>query len=163
MEKWTAIIIVIIAASATIIASSINKIESQQASIDALDSTTLLLDFKKIAAGDYIILYSSSPKIITSGSIVAKLPCDDDSEPKDWMLFGGVRTDLTSLQPIKLELIQGTPGSMCAYGATIPNESAPSISGILLVNSSGDAIRFPRTSSLVITVQVVTAQEISAP
>lgn len=68
---------------------------SQQAAVDALDSTTILLDFKGIAAGDYIVLYSSAPKIIASGAIVAKLPCDDNSDPRDWVLIGGVGTDLS--------------------------------------------------------------------
>ena len=158
MNKWIAIVAVIIATSATILASSINKIESQsqsqQATIDALDSTTLLLDSKMIPANDYLILYSSAPKIITSGSIVAKLPCNDNSEPKNWMLIGGIGTNLS---PIKVELIQGTPGSMCAYIASIPNKSAPNISGIVLVNTTSDPVRLPRTSSIVMTVQGVSA------
>ena len=154
MNKWIVIVAVIIATSATILTSSINRIESQQATIDALDSTTLLLDLKTIPANDYMILYSSAPKVITSGSIVAKLPCDDNSEPKNWMLIGGVGTDLS---PIKLELIQGTPGNMCAYIANIPNASAPNISGVVLVNTTSDPIRLPRTSSAVITVQEVSA------
>ena len=107
-----------------------------------------------IPANDYLILYSSAPKIITSGSIVAKLPCDDNSEPKNWMLIGGVGVDLS---PIRVDLIQGTPGSMCAYTASIPNESAQNISGVVLVNTTSDPIRMPRTSSIVITVQGVSA------
>jgi len=154
MNKWIAILAVIIATSVIILVSSISKIESQQTTIDALDSTTILLDSKIIPANDYIVLYSSAPMIISSGSIVAKLPCDDESEPKGWMLIGGVRTDLS---PIKLELIQGMPGSMCAYTASIPNESAPNISGVVLVNTTSDPIRLPRTSSIVVTVHEVSA------
>ena len=154
MNKWIAILAVIITTSATILVSSISKIESQQATIDALDSTTLLLDFKKIPQNDYVILYSTAPKIITSGSIVAKLPCDANSDPKDWMLIGGVGTNLS---PIKVDLIQGTPGSMCAYIANIPNESAKNISGIVLVNTGSDPLRLPRTSSIVITIHAVSA------
>ncbi len=152
MNKWIAVVTVI--AAATILVSSISEIESQQAAMDALDSTTLILDSKAIPANDYLILYSSAPKIITSGSIVAKLPCDDNSEPKNWMLIGGVGVDLS---PIKVDLIQGTPGSMCAYTASIPNESAQNISGVVLVNTTSDPIRMPRTSSIVITVQGVSA------
>jgi hypothetical protein len=152
MNKWIAIITVI--AAATILVSSISEIESQQAATDVLDSTTLMLDSKTIPANDYVILYSSAPKIITSGSIVAKLPCDENSEPKNLMLIGGVGVDLS---PIKLDLIQGTPGSMCAYTASIPNESAQNISGVVLVNTTSDPIRMPRTSSIVITVQGVSA------
>jgi len=152
MNKWIAVVTVI--AATIILVSSISEIESQQASMDALDSTTLILDSKAIPASDYLILYSSAPKIITSGSIVAKLPCDDNSEPKNWMLIGGVGVDLS---PIKIDLIQGTPGSMCAYTASIPNESAQNISGVVLVNTTSDPIRMPRTSSIVITVQGVSA------
>ena len=152
MNKWIAVVTVI--AATIILVSSIREIESQQASMDALDSTTLILDSKAIPASDYLILYSSAPKIITSGSIVAKLPCDDNSEPKNWMLIGGVGVDLS---PIKVDLIQGTPGSMCAYTASIPNESAKNISGVVLVNTTSDPIRLPRTSSIVITVQGVSA------
>ena len=152
MNKWIAIATAI--AATIILVSSISEIESQQAATDALDSTTLILDSKAIPANDYLILYSSAPKIITSGSIVAKLPCDDNSEPKNWMLIGGVGVDLS---PIKVDLIQGTPGSMCAYTASIPNESAQNISGVVLVNTTSDPIRMPRTSSIVITVQGVSA------
>ena len=152
MNKWIAVVTVI--AATVILVSSISEIESQQAATDALDSTTLILDSKAIPANDYLILYSSAPKIITSGSIVAKLPCDDNSEPKNWMLIGGVGVDLS---PIKVDLIQGTPGSMCAYTASIPNESAQNISGVVLVNTTSDPIRMPRTSSIVITVQGVSA------
>jgi len=152
MNKWIAIVTAI--ATATILVSSISNIESQQAATDALDSTTLILDSKAIPANDYLILYTSAPKIITSGSIVAKLPCDDNSEPKNWMLIGGVGVDLS---PIKVDLIQGTPGSMCAYTASIPNESAKNISGVVLVNTTSDPIRMPRTASIVITVQGVSA------
>jgi len=152
MNKWIAVVTVI--AATIILVSSISEIESQQASMDALDSTTLMLDSKAIPANDYLILYSSAPKIITSGSIVAKLPCYDNSEPKNWMLIGGVGVDLS---PIKVDLIQGTPGSMCAYTASIPNESAQNISGVVLVNTTSDPIRMPRTSSIVITVQGVSA------
>ena len=157
MNKWIAIATVIAATSATILVSSINEIDSQQTQqiiIESLDSTTLLLDLKTIPANDYIVLYSLAPRVIGSGSIVAKLPCDDNSEPKNWMLIGGVGTDLS---PIKVDLIQGTPGSMCAYIASIPNESAPNISGVVLVNTTDDPIRLPRTSSIVITVQEVSA------
>jgi hypothetical protein len=153
MKKWIAMVAVIVATSATILTSSIDRIESQQATVDALDSTTILLDFKGIDAGDYIVLYSSAPKTIASGTIVAKLPCDDNSDPKDWVLIGGVGTDLS---PIKLDLIQGTPGDMCAYITNIQGDSR--ISGIVLVNASSDAIRLPRTSSIVITVHSVTPQ-----
>jgi len=152
MNKWIAIATAI--AATIILVSSISEIESQQAATDALDSTTLILDSKAIPANDYLILYSSAPKIITSGSIVAKLPCDDNSEPKNWMLIGGVGVDLS---PVKVDLIQGTPGSMCAYTASIPNESAQNISGVVLVNTTSDPIRMPRTSSIVITVQGVSA------
>ncbi|MFY3740788.1 MAG: hypothetical protein HMLIMOIP_001232 [Candidatus Nitrosomirales archaeon] len=156
MNKWIAIMTVV--ATATILGSSINRIESQQTEQividDVLDSTTIALDLKMIPANDYLILYTSAPKIITSGSIVAKLPCDDSSEPKNWMLIGGVGVDLS---PINLDLIQGTPGSMCAYTASIPNESAQNISGLVLVNTTSDPIRMPRTSSIVITVHGVSA------
>lgn len=152
MNKWTAIVSVIAATSAIIVASSFDKIESQQSIRDELDSTTLLLDFMRIPEGEYVVLYSTTPKIISSGSIVAKLPCDDNSEPRDWMLIGGQGTNLS---PIKLDLIQGTPENMCAYVANIPNESAPNISGIVLVNTSDNAIRLPRTSSIVITTHAV--------
>lgn len=156
MNKWAAIIAVTIVTSATLLASSINKIESQQATTDVLSSTTLLLDFKTIPKDDYIVLYSTAPKIITSGSIVAKLTCDDNSDPKNWMLLGGTK-EPKNFSPLKLNLIQGSPGNTCTYIANIPNESAHNISGIVLVNTASDPIRFPRASSVVITVHEASA------
>ncbi len=156
MNKW--IVVITVVAAATILVSSTSRIESQQTEQividDVLDSTTIALDLKVIPANDYLILYSSAPAIIATGSIITKLPCDNNSEPKDWMLIGGVGLDLS---PIKVDLIQGTPGSMCAYIANIPNESASNISGVVLVNTTSDPIRLPRTSSVVITVQAVSA------
>lgn len=143
----------ILATSMTIFASSIVKIESQSSSIDVLDSTTILLDNKKIDAGDYIILYSTGDKIITLGNLAMKLPCDMNSEPKDWMLIGGVGSNLATFQPIGVQLAQGNPGNMCAYSADIPGESEMSV--IVLVNSGSDGLRFPRTASIVITVHSV--------
>ncbi|MFQ5920574.1 MAG: hypothetical protein ACE5JV_00985 [Nitrososphaerales archaeon] len=152
MDKRTAVVAVIIAVSVGL-ASSIDRIESQEAGGgDLLDSSVVMLDLKKMAAGDYIILYSSAPKVITFGSIVAKLPCDDNSEPDGWMLLGGRRADLSTFQPIEVELIQGTPGSLCAFEASIPEDSAPNVSGIILVNAGGEPIRLPRTSSVAVTV-----------
>ncbi len=157
MNKWIAVVAMSVAVSAIIVASSINKIESQQSTSDELDSTTLLLDFKKIPSGDYIILYSVSPKIITSGGVVVKLPCDSSSEPNGWMLAGGRGTDLTTFQEIKVGLIQGTPGNICAFGATISNESASNIAGIILLNTGSDPLKLPRTSSVTVTVHEVSA------
>ena len=157
MNKWTPIVAVLIATSALVLSSSIDTIESQLDTIDVFDSTTILLDFKKLEAGDYMILYSSGPKIITSGNIVAKLPCDENSDPKDWMLIGGVGTDLSSFQPIEVQLTQGNPGSMCAYGANILGEYA-TISVVVMVNNGGDAIRLPRTSTIIVTVHALTSQ-----
>lgn len=154
MNKWIAIVGVIVAASVTVMVSSLNKSESQQQMVDALDSATILLDSKVMPSNDYIILYSTAPKIISSGSVIAKLPCDEDSEPKGWILIGGVGTNLSKM---KLELIQGSPGSMCAYIANIPNETAPDISGVVMVNTTSEPFRLPRTSSVVVTVQGVSA------
>jgi hypothetical protein len=153
MNKWI-VVLVTIATSSLVIASTVSEINSQSATTDVLDSTTILLDLKKIPANDYILLYSTAPKVITSGSVVAKLPCNDDSEPTNWTLIGGIGLDLSMM---KVELIQGNPGNMCAFRAEIPNESAPDISGIILVNTTSDPIRMPATSSVVITVQGVSA------
>jgi len=153
MNKWI-VILAATAVSSLVIASTVSEINSQSATTDVLDSTTILLDLKKIPANDYILLYSTAPKIITSGSVVAKLPCNDDSEPENWTLIGGIGLDLSMM---KVELIQGNPGNMCAFRAEIPNESAPDISGIVLVNTTSDPIRMPVTSSVVITVQGVSA------
>ncbi len=154
VNKWTMIVAVTVAISAAVLASSVSKIESQQATTQVYSSTTLLLDVKVIPQNDYLVLYSTAPKIITSGSIVAKLMCDDNSDPKNWMLIGGVGTNLS---PIKMDLIQGSPGQMCTYIGNIPNASAKNISGIVLVNTTNEAIRLPRTTSVVITVHEVSA------
>lgn len=157
MKKWIAILAIIAAVSATILLSSFDRTESQMAGMDTLDSTTLILDHKKLNAGDYMILYSVGPKIITSGIVVAKLPCDLNSEPDNWMFLGGVGTDLVTFRPIEVELAQGTPGEMCAYAGDL-NTDDGEMSVIVIVNTGSEGLRFPRTSSVTVTVHSVMSQ-----
>lgn len=151
MNKTILMIVVTIAVSTVIATSFISKAGSveQTKGMDQLDSTILLLEGKRIPVGNFIMLYNTTPKIITSGIIVLKLPCDDDANPKGWRLYGGTGPEV---MPLRTDLVLSTPQNLCVYRVDIPNKDVPAITNVILFNISDGMIRFPPASSAVITV-----------
>ena len=62
------------------------------------DSAVILLEGKTIPANDFIHLYDTTPYMIKSGHIAAKLPCDASSTSPLKILIGQLQT--LNLQPL---------------------------------------------------------------
>jgi hypothetical protein len=93
------------------------------------------------------------------GHVAAKIPCDDNSEPKVQVLVG----QAPDLKPAELELISelSTPGELCLYHADLKSEHGEDVAAgslitdIALYNPSSAPIRFPLTSTVVIGVNEI--------
>lgn len=123
------------------------------------DSQAFLLEFRRLPAHDYIHLYDTTPYMIMDGHVAAKIPCDDNSEPKVQVLVG----QAPDLKPAELELISelSTPGQLCLYHADLKSEHGEDVSAgslitdIALFNPTDSPIRFPWTTTVVIGVNEI--------
>ncbi|MFQ5968944.1 MAG: hypothetical protein ACE5J2_00410 [Nitrososphaerales archaeon] len=156
MRKYPIAAIGVVALSVVLVTSLITNTSSQQEmdeiDVSVADSATILLDFKVIPAKDFIHLYDSTPAMINSGHIATKLPCNADGEAA-FVIVVGVAPDVA---PIDLELVEplSTPGQMCIYHVDLPPEDR-SVTDIAILNPTDEKMRFPRTSSVVISVSEI--------
>ncbi len=121
------------------------------------DSAVILLEGKTIPAHDYIHLYDTTPYMIKTGHIAAKLPCDASSTSPLKILIG----QAPNLKPAALEFIKplSTPGKMCLYHVDVasqPGGQAGIITDIAIQNPTSTTITFPSTSTVVIGVDEIT-------
>ena len=116
------------------------------------DSAAILLEGKIIPTKDYIHLYDSTPYLITSGHIAAKLPCDANSVSPLKILIG----QAPNLTPATLELVKplSTPGKQCIYHVDIPSKGQI-VTDIAIQNPTANEIKFPPTSTIVIGVNEI--------
>jgi hypothetical protein len=120
------------------------------------DSAVILLEGKTIPANDYIHLYDTTPYMIKTGHIAAKLPCDASSTSPLKILIG----QAPNLKPAALEFIKplSTPGKMCLYHVDVasqPGGEAGIITDIAIQNPTSTTITFPSTSTVVIGVDEI--------
>jgi hypothetical protein len=147
---------VIFLTGALILGSSANVANAQQATATqknvVRDSATTLLEGKIIPTKDYIHLYDSTPYLITSGHIAAKLPCDANSVSPLKILIG----QAPNLNPATLELVKplSTPGKQCIYHVDIPSKGQI-VTDIAIQNPTANEIKFPPTSTVVIGVNEI--------
>jgi len=121
------------------------------------DSAVILLEGKTIPANDYIHLYDTTPYMIKTGHVAAKLPCDASSTSPLKILIG----QAPNLKPAALEFIKplSTPGKMCLYHVDVASQSggqAGIITDIAIQNPTSTTITFPSTSTVVIGVDEIT-------
>ena len=147
---------VIFLTGALILGSSANVANAQQATAAqknvVRDSATILLEGKIIPIKDYIHLYDSTPYLITSGHIAAKLPCDANSVSPLKILIG----QAPNLTPATLELVKplSTPGKQCIYHVDIPSKGQI-VTDVAIQNPTANEIKFLPTSSIVIGVNEI--------
>ena len=128
------------------------------------DSAAILLEGKTIQAKDYIHLYDTTPYMIKSGQIAAKLPCDSSSKSPLKILIG----QAPNLKPATLELVKplSTPGKMCLYHVDVvsqPGGQAGIITDIAIQNPASATITFPSSSTVVIGVgQIMPGAEMTS-
>ncbi len=123
--------------------------------------STLVLPYPmSIQSKDHVPLYSSLPLKISNGTVLTKLPCDDNA--KSLLQIVGSSADNTVF-PINLNFIPNlsTPGSMCMYQSIIPNDLAnllysQTLSSIYLYNSLNIPIEVPTTTSIFIGIHKLT-------
>lgn len=124
------------------------------------DSATVLLEGKSIPAKSYIHLYDTTPYMIMSGHIAAKLPCDSGANPILQILIGSA----PNFRPADFELIRqlSQPGNLCLYHVNLASSPSPSGGGnatiltdIALSNPTNTDISFPPTSTVVIGVNEI--------
>ena len=118
------------------------------------DSTAVLLSGELIPGGSFIHLYDSTPDVIVSGHVAAKIPCDESSNSTLTILTGSA----PNLQPAELELIQNlsSPGELCLYHADLASEEGGSIiTDIAIQNPTEEDVELPATSTVVIGVNKV--------
>ena len=148
---------VIFLTGALILGGSANVANAQQATATqknvVRDSATILLEGKIIPTKDYIHLYDSTPYLITSGHIAAKLPCDANSVSPLKILIG----QAPNLKPANLELVKplSTPGKLCIYHVDIPSNAGEIITDIAIQNPTTNEIKFPSTSTVVIGINEI--------
>ena len=139
-----------------LVGSSANVANAQQATATqknvVRDSATILLEGKIIPIKDYIHLYDSTPYLITSGHIAAKLPCDVNSVSPLKILTG----QAPNLKPAILELVKplSTPGKQCIYHVDIPSKGQI-VTDIAIQNPTANEIKFLPTSTIVIGVNEI--------
>ena len=113
-----------------------------------------------IQSKDYVPLYSSMPMKISNGTILAKLPCDDNNKPVLYIV--GSSAD-NNVFPINLNLISNLskPGSMCMYNSIVPDNLSNllyshTLINIYLYNSLDTPVEVPTTTSVFIGIHKLT-------
>jgi hypothetical protein len=118
------------------------------------DSTAVLLSGETIPGGSFIHLYDSTPDVIVSGHVAAKIPCNEDSNSTLTILTGAA----PNLQPTELELLQNlsSPGELCLYHADLASEPGGNVTTDIAIQNPGeDEIELPATSTVVIGVNKI--------
>ena len=118
------------------------------------DSTAVLLSGETIPGGSFIHLYDSTPDVIVTGHVAAKIPCDDNSNATLTILTG----QAPALQPTELELVQNlsTPGELCLYHADLASEEGGNLTTDIAIQNPGEEdIELPPTSTVVIGVNKI--------
>jgi hypothetical protein len=138
------------------VTSSMTATSSNTQGTVVRDSAVILLEGKTIPANDYIHLYDTTPYMIKTGHIAAKLPCDASSTSSLKILIG----QAPNLKPAELEFIKqlSTPGKMCLYHVDVasqPGGQAGVITDIAIQNPTSTTITFPSTSTVVIGVDEI--------
>ncbi len=120
------------------------------------DSAVVLLGGMTLPANNFIHLYDTTPYMIMSGHIAAKLPCNEQSESPLKVLIGSA----PNLAPAEFETVKelSNPGEMCLYHVDIeshPDTANGTITDIALQNPTENNIQFPSTATVVIGVNEI--------
>ena len=120
------------------------------------DSAVVLLGGRTLPANNFIHLYDTTPYMIMSGHIAAKLPCNEQSESPLKVLIGSA----PNLAPAEFETVKelSNPGEMCLYHVDVvshPDTANGTITDIALQNPTENNIQFPSTATIVIGVNEI--------
>jgi hypothetical protein len=121
-----------------------------------IQSLLILPHPMSVQSKDYIPLYSSMPSKISNGTILTKLPCDNNNKPT--LQIVGSSAD-NNIFPIHLNLIPNLSrsGSMCMYKSIFPDDLSNSLysrtlTNLYLYNTLNIPIEVPTTTSIFIGI-----------
>jgi hypothetical protein len=122
--------------------------------ITVRDSTAMLLAGETIPGGSFIHLYDSTPDVIATGHVAAKIPCNENSNATLSILTGSA----PNLQPTELQILPelSTPGELCMYHADLVSEQGGNMTTDIAIQNPGEEdVELPATSTVVIGVNNV--------
>ncbi len=121
-----------------------------------MQSLLILPHPMSVQSKDYIPLYSSMPSKISNGTILTKLPCDNNNKPI--LQIVGSSAD-NNIFPIHLNLIPNLSrsGSMCMYKSIFPDDLSNSLysrtlTNLYLYNTLAISVEVPTTTSIFIGI-----------
>ncbi len=132
-----------------VVSTNVITLRQSEASSSAQDSVTVLLDGKNIPAKGFIHLYDSTPSVITTGHVAARLPCDE-SGTSLLKISGGVAPKVSPFNMTLLDELSNL-GSQCMYHVDLPPNNE-TVTDIALINPNIKNITLPDSTSVVIHV-----------
>lgn len=117
------------------------------------DIQTIRLNDKELPENDYILLYDSSPFLITKAMIEGTLPCNEDNSTDITVLQGNE----TTYDEVKLNFISSISleSDQCNYEGTIQHNLTNPTNKIFLLNNSTDEIEFSNNNVVFVKVQEI--------
>ncbi len=119
------------------------------------DSVTLLLGYQRFRPGQFILLYDSTPKPITSGHLAINVDCDatvDGTAPIKVAVGVAPDLELITLDMKNMVHELSEHGKMCLYHLDLPHEEGMAITDIALINTSDRWVRLGPEASVTLTV-----------
>jgi hypothetical protein len=150
-----AILIAVVISTSILFANRVQTSYGQEPTV-VRDSQTIFLGGESVPANDFIHLYDTTPYMIMSGHIAAKLPCEDNSVSPYKVLVG----QAPNLRAADLELVSelSKPGERCLYHVDLesqPGVENGTITDIAIQNPTGETIEFGPTDTVVIGVNEI--------
>ena len=102
----------------------------------------VLLNYKRIPAGDFIHLYDSTPMPIAHGHFAVKVDCNEDGDGIASIALGAA----PNMEIIKLTMDNmvhelSSHGEMCIYHVDLPPEHDMVVTDLAVINTSNSSIR----------------------
>ena len=126
------------------------ELKKETTSSQGQDSITVLLDGKTIPSKSFILLYDSTPSIISVGHVAAHLPCDAGGNTTV-KVVGGIAPDVSPLNLTRVDELS-VLGIVCMYHADIPQQNGTAITDVALLNPTEQSITLPDATTVVIHV-----------
>lgn len=146
--------LVAVAIFSSIMALSFATVAKSSEPVIGPNSVTVLLNYKRIPAGDFIYLYDSSPHPIADGHLAVKVDCDEQGNTPIAVVVG-VAPDLhvirlTHEDNMVHEL--SVHGEMCIYHMHLPPEHNMEVTDVAIINTGDRPFRLGPTAMALIHV-----------
>lgn len=126
------------------------------------DTVQVILDFKRINAGDFIHLYDSAPYHIMNGHVALKMPCDEMGMPMPMVKVMAGNAEMGMFDEVKMVLLEdvSTKGKMCVWHGDLESThdmgtAFGNITDVIIMNDDNRPIRFLPGSSIVVGVNEI--------